>query len=205
MKTFFLAVFLILLIGLVLVFVTALAQQAHSLTAQLTRQGDAFVQSEQPSTGKTEPYSVLGKPSVSASFINHVLAAAQSPAVGTGQSLYNLSLTYGIDDAYALAFFHHESSYGTQGIARQTRSLSNMRCVSRYPCLQVNGGYALFQSWTQGYEAWYRLLVDEYLPRHLVTVAQIIPVYAPSTDNNDETAYIQDVERTVAAFRSGTM
>jgi hypothetical protein len=53
--------------------------------------------------------SVLGSPALSASFINRVLEAYHSPAVGTGQALYDLSRRYGIADEYALAFFLHES------------------------------------------------------------------------------------------------
>jgi hypothetical protein len=48
---------------------------------------------------------VLGRPSLSASFVNRVLGAYHSPAAGTGQALYDLSLSSGIADEYALAFF----------------------------------------------------------------------------------------------------
>src|SRR5437879_10008163 len=47
--------------------------------------------------------SVVGGPSLSADFINQLLATASSPAVGTGQGLHDLSVRSGIDDAYALA------------------------------------------------------------------------------------------------------
>src|SRR5260370_436812 len=52
--------------------------------------------------------SIVGRPSLSPDFINRVLAAAHSPAQGTGQALYDLSVQYGIDDAYALGFFKQE-------------------------------------------------------------------------------------------------
>src|SRR5450755_4465243 len=81
-------------------------------------------------------FAILGKPSVSAAFINQVLAQAHSPAAGTGQRLYELSLTSGIDDVYPLAFFHHESAFGTTGIAQVTRTLGNIRCSPGYTCLQ---------------------------------------------------------------------
>src|SRR5256885_11683528 len=48
--------------------------------------------------------SVIGRPTLSPAFMNHILAAAHSPAQGTGQALYDSSVRSGIDDAYALAF-----------------------------------------------------------------------------------------------------
>jgi len=62
--------------------------------------------------------------------VARVLAAAQSPAVGTGQDFYLLSLQYGIDDAWPLSFFHHESDYGKTGEARVTLSIGNSRCIT---------------------------------------------------------------------------
>ncbi len=54
------------------------------------------------------PYAVLGKPTITADFINQVLASYNSPAAGKGQALYGLGVKYGIDPAFALAFFMHE-------------------------------------------------------------------------------------------------
>src|SRR5689334_8778600 len=54
--------------------------------------------------------SVIGGPSLSATFIDHVLARYGSPAVGLGHALVSDSQQFDIDDAVALAFFLHESS-----------------------------------------------------------------------------------------------
>src|SRR5947209_15595889 len=81
-----------------------------------------------------DPYSVLGAPTISAGFINSVLAAAQSPAAGTGQALYNDGVKYGIDPVFALAFFQHESFFGTTGVARYSLSLGNLRCIPSAIC-----------------------------------------------------------------------
>src|SRR5213082_3185726 len=72
-----------------------------------------------------DPYSVLGPPTVSAAFINQVLAAAHSPAAGKGQALYSDGVRYGIDPVFALAFFLNESSFGTTGVARFSLSFGN--------------------------------------------------------------------------------
>jgi hypothetical protein len=60
---------------------------------------------------QTATYSILGPPTVSAAFIDQVLAANNSPAAGNGQAIYNDGVTYGIDPVFALAFFMHESAF----------------------------------------------------------------------------------------------
>lgn len=145
--------------------------------------------------------SIVGRPSLSPDFINRVLALAQSPASGTGQALYDLSQKEGIDDAYALAFFQHESSFGTTGVARFTRSLGNIRCSSGYTCID---GFRAYASWQAGYADWYQLIRNLYIGQwHLTTVAQIIPVYAPGSDGNNVSGYIAAIEQAVAQWRRG--
>lgn len=137
-------------------------------------------------------------PTISATFIDQVLAAAHSPAQGTGQVMYDLGLRYGIDPAYALAFFHIESSYGTTGIARFTHSLGNIRCSAGYAC---RSDFRSYPSWEAGYEDWYHLVRTLYIGQwHLTTVEQIVPVYAPASEN-DVRAYIASVEQDVATWR----
>jgi len=150
--------------------------------------------------------SVLGRPSLSPLFIDRVLAAYHSPAVGTGQALYDLSRSSGIADEYALAFFLHESTFGTTGVARQTRSLGNIRCSNGYRCID---GYRAYLTWQASYEDWFKLIKYGYLTGQVsgkcpcVTVQQIIPVYAPAADHNNESAYIAAVLSAVAAWRAG--
>jgi hypothetical protein len=144
--------------------------------------------------------SIEGRPSLSAAFVDKVLAVAHSKAAGTGQALYDLSKKYGIDDAYALAFFQHESTFGTGGVARATLSLGNIRCTPGYQCIE---GYRAYSSWVQGYVDWYRLIRTLYISQwHLSTVEQIVPKYAPSSDHNDVAGYIAAVEKAVSTWRS---
>ncbi len=153
---------------------------------------------------QTGPYSVLGKPSLSVAFMNQVLAYYHSPAAGLGQYLYDDGVKYGLDPAYALAFFMHESSFGTTGIAQTTLSLSNMRCVPAYPCLNENGGFAQFSSWQQGFEAWFKLIRNLYVAQMgRVTVDQIIPIYAPSSDHNDVAEYIASLKLELDTWHAG--
>ena len=150
------------------------------------------------------PYSVLGKPSLSVAFMNQVLAYYHSPAAGLAQYLYDDGVKYGIDPAFALAFFMHESTFGTTGVARATKSLGNMRCVPAYPCLQENGGFAIFSSWQQSFGVWFQLIRNQYVATWgLVTVDQIIPVYAPSSDHNDVAEYIASLKHELDTWHAG--
>src|SRR2546428_5992399 len=152
------------------------------------------------------PYSVVSKPSLTVDFMNRVLAYYHSPAAGKAQALYNDGLKYGLDPAYALDFFMHESTFGTAGVARVTLSLSNMRCVPEYPCHNEGGGYAQFSSWEQGFEAWFKLIRNLYIAQWgLVTVDQIIPVYAPSSDHNNVAGYIAALKHTIDTWRAGVV
>jgi hypothetical protein len=145
--------------------------------------------------------SVMSKPTISASAINRVLALHHSPAAGTGVALFSYGVQYGIDPAYALAFFHHESRYGTTGVARFTHSLGNIRCSAGYQCLQ---GFRAYVSWQAGYLDWYRLIRDTYVARWgLTTPATILPVYAPESRHNDVQAYIDAVASDVSRWRAG--
>jgi hypothetical protein len=155
----------------------------------------------------SDSYTVTGKPRLNAAFVNRVLARAHSPASDTGQALYDLSVEYHIDDAYALAFFQHESGFGTTGMARVTRSLGNIRCTPGYRCIN---GYRAYQSWKAGYRDWYHLIKDGYVQGHITmplvghtctTVSQIVPVYAPTSDGNDVVGYVAAVEQAVDAWR----
>jgi hypothetical protein len=152
------------------------------------------------------PYSVLGKPTITPEFINEVLASYHSPAAGKGQALYDLGVKYGIDPAFALAFFLHESTMGTTGVARTTLSLGNLRCIPARPCVTTggNGSFAQMYSWEDGFEQFYRLIRNLYVSKWgLVTVDQIIPVYAPSSDHNNVQGYIGSLKHYVDTWHAG--
>jgi hypothetical protein len=159
----------------------------------------------QPAPAPSSGDSVVGGPSLSAEFINQVLANAGSPAAGQGDTFYSMSVKYNIDDAWAMAFYRHESSYGLAGEARSSLSIGNLRCVYKgYEDLGpwCADGYAHWPSWQAGIEAWYRLIRNMYVNSWgCSTVESIIPHYAPTADNNNEAAYIASVEQSVASWR----
>ncbi len=165
------------------------------------------IASKTPIPASTGPYSVLGKPTITADFINRVLASYSSPAAGLGQQMYDLGVKYGIDPVYALAFFMHESLFGTTGEAQVTRSLGNSRCIPTRPCIDQNrGGYAQMYSWLDGFEQWFKLIRNLYVAQWgRVTVDQIIPKYAPNSDGNNEAEYIATLKREVDVWHVGIL
>lgn len=163
--------------------------------------------SKVPIPAQSGPYSVIGKPTITADFIDQVLASYNSPAAGKGQSLYDLGVKYGIDPTFALAFFLHESTLGTQGEARTTRSLGNLRCIPNHDCVdQDRGGYASFPTWEAGFEAWYQLIRNLYVGTWgRTTVDEIIPKYAPTSDNNNEAGYIASLKHSIDTWHAGAL
>jgi hypothetical protein len=154
-------------------------------------------------------YTLTGSPSISADFIDRVLAAYSSPAAGTGQALYDLGVESGIDPVYALAFFLHEDSFGVTGIGAVNHSLGNIRCSAGYACQY---GFRYYATWSDSYQDWYGLILNGYVKGQItdaivghscVTVEEIVPVYAPSSDHNDVAAYIAAIEHAVERWRHG--
>ena len=164
-------------------------------------QQDQPMDSQSPIHPQAGPYTVLGNPSIKVDFINRVLSTYKSPAAGKGQTLYDLGAQYGIDPAFALAFFMHESSFGTQGEARKSLSLGNLRCIPNFRCAD---NFAQFDSWEDGFKAWYQLIRNLYVAQWgLTTVEQIIPRYAPSADNNNEQGYIASLKHALDTWHAG--
>jgi len=190
------------------------SQQGQSFPIQLGGSYQAFntwnnstgpIPTETPLPKNPGPYSVLGKPTISVKLINEVLASYHSPTAGMGQSLYDLGVKYGIDPVYPLAFFMHESLFGTTGEARVTLSLGNERCIPDRACIDKDrGGYAQMNSWQDGFEQWYKLIRNLYIAQWgLVTVDQIIPRYAPNSDGNNEKEYIASLKHEIDVWRAG--
>jgi hypothetical protein len=149
---------------------------------------------------------VLGPPSISAQQIDRILAEWQSPAAGTGATWVELGVRYGIDPAYALAFFIHESGAGTApGWAGRkpdgstTHNIGNIICAGYQRCY---GRFRDYASWEEGIADWYRLIAVDYVEwRGVHTVEEIVPIYAPAVENNVP-VYIDTVNRLVAEWRA---
>jgi hypothetical protein len=138
-------------------------------------------------------------PSISAGQIDQVLAAYHSPAIGTGAVFYDLGLRYGVDPAYALAFYIVESHAGTRGVARFTHAIGNIRTTPGYRDYE---GYRAYDTYAEGIEDWFKLLKELYIDGwHLATPVTILPRYAPWGDNNDPLTYANTVTRLVDSWQ----
>jgi hypothetical protein len=141
--------------------------------------------------------SLQGAPTITVQKMHDVLCGAGSPMCGQEQQLYNQGVAANINPADALAFYHHESNYGTAGVARTTRSLGNLKCYTGAPwCYD---GFAGYNSWLDGSQAWYNLIAS-YIKGGLTTLPAIIHKYAPGSAGNDENAYVTSVELDVRAW-----
>ncbi|GCF07343.1 glucosaminidase domain-containing protein [Dictyobacter arantiisoli] len=189
----------------VVVILCVVAYSMLNTTKPTAHPAQAVQTSSQQNVTSAGTMSIYGSPTISTSQIDKILAAYHSPAAGTGSYLYNSALQYGIDPVVPVAFFMHESILGTQGEATATLALGNERCITDRPCIdQSRGGYAQFTSWQDGYQHWFDLLTGPvYKGAGLTTIQQIIPVYAPTADNNDEQAYINALIYSIDAWRSG--
>lgn len=150
---------------------------------------------------------VLGSPSLTPAQIDEILAEYGSPAAGTGQIWWDQGVEVGIDPAYAVAFFIHESSAGAnpawagwkdRNSGANTHNVGNIICAGYATCF---GRFRDYPGWYEGIDDWYRLISVEYIAgRGHRTVADIIPVYAPSFEN-DVQGYVDAVLSLVDQWR----
>ncbi|MEI8307870.1 MAG: glucosaminidase domain-containing protein [Chloroflexales bacterium] len=151
-------------------------------------------------------YTLKAGPSLSAQQIDAILASYGSPAAGTGAAWYTLGEKYGIDPAFAVAFFIHESSAGTNaewaGLkpdGASTHNVGNIICAGYASCY---GRFRDYSSWNEGIDDWYHLIDSEYIQgRGVQTVQDIVPIYAPSFEN-DVQSYISSVTGMVDEWRT---
>ncbi len=192
------ALLLVLLVAAWWIYTTQLAH--HHSAAQVTQQQ----QTQSPLVTSAGQHDLRGAPSLTANQVDTILAQHGSPATGTGHIFYEQSIATGINDAWPLAFYGNESRYGLAGVARFSKSIGNLRCIPGTSCV---GGYAYFPDWQTGIAAWYSLIENLYMPAPprgfgATTVERIIPHYAPTADNNNESAYIANVINAVQSWQS---
>jgi len=143
--------------------------------------------------------SVEGKPSITVAKIEQVLQQYNSPAVGNGQFMYDTGQKYNIDPAFALAFFIHESTAGTKGVAVTTKSIGNIRQTNNSG-FEGYQGFRKYPTWQAGIEDWYKLIRNLYIDGWgLRTLETIIPKYAPAADHNNPNSYINQVRTMLQA------
>ncbi|GCE48505.1 flagellum-specific peptidoglycan hydrolase FlgJ [Thermosporothrix hazakensis] len=160
----------------------------------------SIVPSTKAPSGPSLSDNLVRPPTISAEQIDRVLAAAGSPAIGVGETMYREGVKRGIDPAYALGFFHKESGYGKAGVATQTHSIGNIKCTPGYTCF---GEFRSYPTWADGVIDWYKLIEKEYIAKGARTLSAILPVYCPVSDGCDPQQYAQDVLSDIALWQKG--
>jgi murein DD-endopeptidase MepM/ murein hydrolase activator NlpD len=144
-------------------------------------------------------YLVTGPPALNGAQIESILALYRSPARGLGPAFYAAGLRYGLDPAYGLAFFVHESKAGTRGNAAINRSVGNLRAGPGEPNF---AGYRTYDTWEAGIDDWFSIIRRQYVDAlGLRTVAAIVPRYAAQQDPQDLASYIGDIQTLVRSWR----
>ncbi len=142
-------------------------------------------------------------PRISQESFAAILQQAGSPAAPEAANLYTIIASYELDPAVALAFFQHESSFCQAG-ACANGDLHNWgmlrRAVKADRAAGTIGGFVRYASWEDGTRDWCELILFRYVNRGLETVEKVIPIYAPSSDNNAPSAYVNTIRRVVAAW-----
>ena len=147
-------------------------------------------------------------PRISSARFASVLEQYKSPAAPLASELYGICVEEGIDPGVALAFFVHESSAGTAGLTKtydlknwgNVRSPEDANLGTAIP-IPGRGNFAKYISWQNGLRDWCkRIKGPKYAGSGLVTVEQITPKYAPSSDANNPAQYAVAVREMVAKW-----
>lgn len=151
-----------------------------------------------------DPWRLDGPPTLDAAAIEGVLAAGGSPAAGQGAAFYAAGLRYGIDPAFALAFFAYESSLGTDPFhslpgGQHTHNIGNITCTPGWQG-HCKGRFRVYPSWEAGIDDWFRMLRQEYVAQGRNTLERVLPLYAPPFEN-DTARYISASKARLAAWR----
>jgi N-acetyl-anhydromuramyl-L-alanine amidase AmpD len=154
---------------------------------------------------------IAGSSQMSQEAFKQVLIAANSPAAAEADAMYAALIASGVRAELLLAFFQHESQYGKLGICHDydTRNPGNVRSPEQAGAgaiIETRGGpFAKYPNWTAGTQDWAaRLRGPKYAGSGLTTVRQVIPKYAPSSDNNQPESYIRAVLASVARWTAGS-
>jgi hypothetical protein len=148
---------------------------------------------------------IKGPPSCNAEQIQTFLEKMGSPAAkeqGFSQALYDACTNRGIDPAVAVGFFLQESTCGRYGRGHYNHSMGNIKGTAPESG-GSDGTFRSYGTWAEGARDWARLIDESYVQkRGLNTLSQVIGVYAPGSDGNNEHGYVATVKGVVEAFKA---
>jgi N-acetyl-anhydromuramyl-L-alanine amidase AmpD len=141
-------------------------------------------------------------PRISAEQFAEILLDADSPAAPDAFAMYTTAIAQGVDPAFFLAVFREESQMATDPdsmvLKHKTFNPGNCRTssIGTLPILPTEKGpFVVYPDWIKGTEDACHRLIDgryPYAQAKAKTIAQIIPIWAPSSEN-DTQRYISNV------------
>jgi|GEM_PF-6919229 len=139
--------------------------------------------------------------------IKSILTKANSPAKADYAAFNKYGNMYGIRSDVALAFFKQESTYGTTGIATETKSMGNIKYSTSCPGTKYtssNGNeWCAYDGWDAGIRNWYEVISKNYVNGgfNTRTVESILQHYCPPSDC-DTSGYIRNVRQYVTEYQT---
>lgn len=132
------------------------------------------------------------------------------------QQIYNAAHTFHINPLLAIAMSIHDSSLASAGAGKTCRNPGNISHIANDyinsgikglgNCSDVYGGssrWGAFSTIGDGMQAQIWLLRTNYLDKGYDTLAEIIHRYAPSSDGNNEGAYVSAVQNYMSKHAGG--
>lgn len=126
----------------------------------------------------------------------------QSPMHGLGQFIYDTGLKYGVDPALAAAIAHAESNWGLESKSIAVKN-KNPMSLRHWPGRPESNGFAVFNSYKEGFEAGIKNLLGRYIQRNLIDIHDVMEVYAPRFEN-DTDGYITILKTLISWLRRDT-
>ncbi|MDP9314142.1 MAG: hypothetical protein M3R24_25225, partial [Chloroflexota bacterium] len=150
---------------------------------------------------------VVGPPSIAYETVLRVLAQRPaSPLLPLAPEIWTLGEQASVDVAFALAIWLKESEFGTTGVSVTTRNPGNLTCAAADPTFRSGcaGRWATYARWSDAVADWFAYVERRYVAQGLTTVESILPVYAPSSEN-DTAGYLAQVTTWLRDWGSGTV
>lgn len=132
-----------------------------------------------------------------------------SPAKADAQAFVDAGEATGIDDAYVLAMFIHESGAGTnptwaglKGNGNSTHNVGNIICTAATACYEH---FADYPDWPTGIRASFDLLAYYRDTLKQKTIGEAIDTWAPPIENNTNAYKVfVEQEETIYSLKSTT-
>ena len=135
-----------------------------------------------PVSGHASDDTVVGPPSLPASYVDSIFRRLGSPMVGTGQAVEQASRAQNIDDAFALAVWWTETNDGAAGVGLHDLNPGSVRGSIGYP--SASDGYTIYPSYTAAVTYWFGMMKRVYINRGLTTVSAIAHPYVGTSTSN---------------------